>query len=724
MIEYNFLLHFMSDLETLKLYRKRAKWLTNKNLGKDEKKQLRKRFQFYDNEGVCIRNGRLSNCSIPDHIYKSWDRDLLSRVIGREFSDITLSTVFLKILPHVCDELFYMSENGIVAVKEGLWDYWQQLSQSFSPLVLKSIYLCDQKYEKNKRKRLIEKNFRNTALPSSNNEYSGNLIDLHIHWNAGKEADRAVLDILCEPNKYIKEKRTSANYVNFKKKFGESVCEDVYLLALEGDNYLNSVKEQCKENPFHEEDRLMYHAWLLMSVFTRLMSNGKESDFIELHYYLLVLGNLRRLIVLQNNQFGIEQFNYTLKTPFRGPSNYRDGRQIKQIIGNDTKNCSRIEFRISPCQLKSIIDIKNGLKESLKENVRPLIDFVCSVTKAYKKDKSSDYRYSNLIHDLNKTMENDIQPMLTSIVGVDVAGKDFNVGPEAFVDFFKCLRMMNGVRHFTYHAGEDFFHLLSGLRTICEVVFFLDFDYHCRIGHASAAGVDPLKWAWCVKDFIPMRQGEYLDDLIFVCYLINKKNIDCLKRKYKVIKERILELAENIYEKEYSIKELTNAWLNRKRGYKAITEIVTPNTEEQITQRYFQINKNEYEKIIKVECFELFDATDLRILQKVVLQLLVEKDIAIEACPTSNVFIGYDHSLKSYHLKTWLKWKYNGICSIPDIVIGSDEIGTFPTNIANEYACIYEMLKTDKVFNEDTIARIMNDLIKCSTRRAFANTKN
>lgn len=64
------------------------------------------------------------------------------------------------------------------------------------------------------------------------------------------------------------------------------------------------------------------------------------------------------------------------------------------------------------------------------------------------------------------------------------------------------------------------------------------------------------------------------------------------------------------------------------------------------------------------------------------------------------------------------------ICSIPDIVIGSDEIGTFPTNIANEYACIYEMLKTDKVFNEDTIARIMNDLIECSTRRAFANIKN
>lgn len=86
--------------------------------------------------------------------------------------------------------------------------------------------------------------------------------------------------------------------------------------------------------------------------------------------------------------------------------------------------------------------------------------------------------------------------------------------------------------------------------------------------------------------------------------------------------------------------------------------------------------------------------------------------------------IGYDHELKSYHLKTWLKWKYKNICKVPDIVIGSDEVGTFPTNIANEYACIYDMLKADADFDDVLIDKIINDLMECSQRRAFANVVN
>lgn len=47
----------------------------------------------------------------------------------------------------------------------------------------------------------------------------------------------------------------------------------------------------------------------------------------------------------------------------------------------------------------------------------------------------------------------------------------------------------------TVHAGEDFAHLLTGLRHIHEAVDLLDLREGDRIGHGFALGVDPARWA-------------------------------------------------------------------------------------------------------------------------------------------------------------------------------------------------------------------------------------
>ena len=286
---------------------------------------------------------------------------------------------------------------------------------------------------------------------------------------------------------------------------------------------------------------------------------------------------------------------------------------------------------------------------------------------------------------------------------MDITGKDFGISPAIFVDFIDTLRVDCKLDRFTYHAGEDFFHIISGMRTIYEVISFLRFDNRCRIGHASAAGIDPMKWAWCVKGVVPMSQGEYLYDLIFVYHFIKERMIDSLYSKFNQIETRILDLANHVYKvRDYTLDLFIDAWLSRA----------------------FVIEEVEYNKIIKVDCFEILDSVDIRIIQKALLHYIADKGCAIEACPTSNVSIGYDHELKSYHLKTWLKWKYKNICRVPDIVIGSDEVGTFPTNIANEYACIYDMLKADADFDDGLIDEIINELMECSYRRAFVNVVN
>lgn len=698
MILYDFVLHFMDDTERLLAYRKRDRVLANPQKDRDTKRKMDDFLRIYDYNESCIRQGRLANCTIPDHCYKNWNEDVLmcNNIQPR---NLTLKDVFMKVLPSVCEILFYVKDD-VVYVKEEQWDYWQHISRSFSPMVLKVIFLWSKNYAKGQWKDVIKKNFENTSLPATEKFLGKNLADVHLHWNEGKEADRAVLDIIKDPSKYIKQNRITGSIEKFKALFGDSVFEDIYELAFEGEQYITTINTRNIENPFAEDELLMRHAWLLLYVFTQLKDKGKFNDFIALHYHLLVLGELRKRLVVQVNQYGLEQFNHTLKTPYRGASDFEDGKQVKQILGNSLNVCNRIEFRISPNQLNSINEIREGIKRHIPLENRPIVGFVCSVSKS---TKYSDSKKSAMKHDLKNVIERDIQPESDKIVGVDITGKDFGVSPAAFVDFINTLRVEYKFDKFTYHAGEDFFHIISGMRTIYEVIRFLKFDNRCRIGHASAAGIDPMKWAWCVKGVVPMSQGEYLYDMIFVYHFIKERRVDCLYSKCKQIEKRILDLASRVYKgSNFTLNFIIDAWLSR--------TVV--------------IDEVEYNKIIKVDCFEMLDSVDIRILQKALLHYIADNGCAIEACPTSNVSIGYDHELKSYHLKTWLKWKHLNICKVPDIVIGSDEVGTFPTNIANEYACIYDMLKTDADFDDGLIDGIINELMECSNRRAFANIVN
>lgn len=698
MILYDFVLHFMDDTGRLLAYRKRNRVLANHQKDRDTKRNMDDIMRIYDYNESCIRQGRLSNCTIPDHCYKNWNEDVLM-CNNIQPKNLTLKDVFMKVLPLICEILFYVKDD-VVYVKDEQWDYWQHISRSFSPMVLKVICLWSKNYAKGQWKDVIKKNFENTSLPATEKFVGKNLADVHLHWNEGKEADRAVLDIIKNPSKYIKPNRITGSIENFKALFGDSVFEDIYELALEGEQYITTINACNIENPFAEDELLMRHAWLLLYVFTQLKVKGKFDDFIALHYHLLVLGELRKRLVVQVNQFGLEQFNHTLKTPYRGASNFEDGKQVKQILGNKLDVCNRIEFRVSPNQLKSIDEIREGIKRHIPSESKPVVDFVCSVSKSFSLSSSKKSEMSSYLQNVIGTA---IRPKLNKIVGVDITGKDFGVSPAAFVDFINTLRVDYKFEKFTYHAGEDFFHIISGMRTIYEVIRFLRFDNRCRIGHASAAGIDPMKWVWCVKGVVPMRQGEYLEDLIFVYHFIKERRVDCLYSKCKQIEKRISDIASRVYKgSNFTLNFIIDAWLSR--------TVV--------------IDEVEYNKIIKVDCFEILDSVDIRILQKALLHYIADNGCAIEACPTSNVSIGYDHELKSYHLKTWLKWKHLNICKVPDIVIGSDEVGTFPTNIANEYACIYDMLKTDADFDDGLIDRIINELMECSHRRAFANIVN
>lgn len=322
---------------------------------------------------------------------------------------------------------------------------------------------------------------------------------------------------------------------------------------------------------------------------------------------------------------------------------------------------------------------------------------------------------------------------MKGVTGIDAASSEFDTPPEVFAPVFRMLRRC-GFQHFTYHAGEDFFHIISGLRAIYEAVHFNELRCGDRIGHATAAGVSAEIWRNNIGQIMLMRQGEYMDDLVFAYHLIIESSKDQklyqLKDKIPFLTNSIQEFSYQIYGKHYSLKTLEDAWLLRKycpiivrtltlsevEGWEIFKNENPQQTAEELTvfdyQEWCQIrneisehgHSNEsakllmmyhqksyreaYDKIIKIDIEDIFSLKEIELLQLSVLRILHQKEIVIETLPTSNVRIGHHNSFASYHLWNWIKWENEGN-DIPPIVVGTDDTGIFATNIYNEFANIY-----------------------------------
>ena len=66
----------------------------------------------------------------------------------------------------------------------------------------------------------------------------------------------------------------------------------------------------------------------------------------------------------------------------------------------------------------------------------------------------------------------------------------------------------------TVHVGEDFVHLLSGLRRVDEAIRFVELSEGDRIGHALALGVDPREWS-AQGGLLPIPAEDRMFDLVW-----------------------------------------------------------------------------------------------------------------------------------------------------------------------------------------------------------------
>ncbi|MEZ8184328.1 hypothetical protein ACED29_00730 [Shewanella sp. 5S214] len=535
---------------------------------------------------------------------------------------------------------------------------------------------------------------------------------------------------------------------------------------------------------------LIKESLLLMQLFYHLENSGSENFAHLFYYYLLIKCQLMRLVVQQTHFYGFDQFQKITVNEIRSDVERDYEARFFQVANDGDQDIDRLEGRFAPskkleankARIASILQGYSRYRTSMsdrekeKTNSKSLVELL-KADKNYtgrlklslvahfikQPDKRANkiatmgegeakkhnlgwccrhYQLRNEVEKTRrvlKTMQSRYSELGNYLKGFDAAANELDAGPEVFAPVFRRLRK-EGHHNFTYHAGEDYVHLLSGIRTVDEAVRFLDLNHGNRIGHGTAVGIDPELWRNRIGKRVVMKQGERLDDLVFAYHIL--KEADCTGKVLNLLQSGIRQLTNKIYFVEplfdeadtpkplFSFEYITpedlhEAWklryldpilvfdLKSKCQHtirdeiiaeiKHITELKHKKPRAfNLLERYHGIHDvnfiRKYNELVEIDSDtcpieQLFDKNILRILQKSVLRKIAKNQMAIESLPTSNLRISFYETYSEHHIFNWLGVGDEDGMEVP-VVLGSDDPGIFSTNLRNEYAHV--LIELDK----------------------------
>ena len=481
-----------------------------------------------------------------------------------------------------------------------------------------------------------------------------------------------------------------------------------------------------------------------------------------LHYYILGQSFFNTFLIQQLTQYGFSQFQRITDSKLRDLYEERGFKdRFKQLDG--TRNSNKLKYleaRFAPKHtilktFKLYTDIvkdfkcyspkKNNLSLTshfikLKEPLNPkyiyirdsktkidlekryasICGLISILTPKYLPNiknftiknsrlKKNNYRPSQYAYLKSKKISILNLDFFTSI---DAAGNELYARPEAFAEKFRYLRNPKYNKYYlkntftrnikiTFHAGEDFVHLISGIRYIYEAIEYLNMLPKDRIGHATALGLNPKLWKQKLNNVIVMKQGEYLDDLFFLYFMIHKE------QKYSLITKNIKKeyqiYCKNIYGKVFDIRNYKYFFINKWMNLNKAKENLTPNQFE-IFAKYHSINYyKEYHRHVTISLNDIPDEI-ISFVQNKVLAILKNKNIAIESMITSNTRISFYDNFEEHHILSWLQNP-----NAPDIVLASDDPGLFNNNLFLEYFMLYHLLSKTNLDRKSIINKLLDN---------------
>ena len=491
-----------------------------------------------------------------------------------------------------------------------------------------------------------------------------------------------------------------------------------------------------------------------------------------MYLYLLLLGFFNKFLVQQIQQVGFDQFQKIANNECRSSVEDDYYHRFKQIAGQKQEDIRFVEGRFAPKKtfmqnVKILNKIMHGFAKfqgynnynpyrsdrisgSNRMELRLIAHFIKQKDDDFKNNVSATglkVRHHSLRNNLEGCGRSllDVITIIRGfkkyITGIDAAANELHAPPEVFAPLYRMFRR-KGFVNFTYHVGEDFSHLLSGIRSIYEAVVFLNLQQGNRIGHATAIGLDPNLWLSAMEPNLILSNGEWLDNLVFAYHML--KNEDRCSPLLVKLRDKIESIASNIYKRpSIRVYTLIEAWkmryldpliacnksrvitektdLREREEWKFIEneEKRSPDAFKLFCNYHMEYYARGYEKKETID-LKLFDCNTLKILQNAVIKKLHEKDVVIEAMPTSNMRISFYDNYKKYHLWRWLGIDSNNKCDsdsqknviLPTVCLGSDDPGIFATSLRNEYTHIYDQLINTLKQPHDKSMEIIKKLAK------------
>lgn len=512
--------------------------------------------------------------------------------------------------------------------------------------------------------------------------------------------------------------------------------------------------------------------------------NAMYADKLAFMHYALLRAQFYRLLVQQREQKGFDQFQYITLNELRESTERKYVERFRQIERREQRGIDFLEGRFAPkatpdqtafllCRIlrgylgflredpKEIIIDDEAEKEwktdkafrslsTLLRTVRQVeaspstkrrlrLGVVPHFIKRYFVDDMSEFFNSVSVRPLCRDLKlrrsvdksaralvvlmKRVPDVKTFIRGVDAASNERHGSPEVFAPTYRRMRRA-GVTRFTYHAGEDFVHLASGLRAISEAVFFLDLEAGCRVGHATAAGLSPERWWNGVCGQVVMPVGARIDDLVFALDLLIERQT--CNASLALIEMELRSLASRVWPSNPpSVDVLRKAWRIRSLDplalHVTLRDVDSFQRDEAISLRaakdafpdaymYFlryhghHVAPGELQRASRPITIsresDVISVEVMKELQRAVLSILRARRIAIETLPSANVRISTYEHYNEHHALRWLGEGKSPLKEGVKVVVGSDNQGIFATNLRIEYAHLLRAMETEQEMGE------------------------
>lgn len=250
----------------------------------------------------------------------------------------------------------------------------------------------------------------------------------------------------------------------------------------------------------------------------------------------------------------------------------------------------------------------------------------------------------------------------------------------------------------TVHAGEDFVHLLSGLRRLDEAIDHLTLGEGDRLGHALSLGIHAERWA-ARAGRVPIPREERLLDLAWEWAWYARSGRGTPGDRQALLQKEISEHTRYLFEQELTpwqvgqlVKDLHDEKILALLGF---PDHPYPKVGEEgwmWALRYLS-NPGVFERGREILWIDPSGETEaIQFLQSELRKKVGRMGLTIEVNPSSNLLIGHLGEIEHHPLWNLCPPVDRGDDPPLSVCIGSDDPLTFATTLREEYQLLYDAL--------------------------------